>query len=238
MSDAASDTAAIAFTHMMSWLTSSFAKVIKDQKAITLTTTVNSQAANSTSTASIPVSADFAFAGVILQPSLLRMQQPATTATTSLTADDAAAVKSELSEKVTQKAGPATKGLRGTAKAKLFQQSEQTKAHALPMPWATAAHGAAKVIGVMAEKNIYRPTEDSTRSHRELLTAVADAALGHAQHIMAADTQSGSHEYAYGACNHKLHFSSLCTVLCLGVVLQYSQTQVPRPNCNCMLYML
>lgn len=202
----------------MSWLATSFAKAIKDQKAITLTIPVNSQAANLTSTAAIPVSADFAFAGVILQPLLLRMQQPAIAATTSLTPNSAAAVKSELSEKVIQKAATATKRLRGKAKAKSSQQSAETKAHARPMPWATAAQAAAEVVGVMAEENIYRPTEDSTGSHRELLTALADAALGHAQHIMAADTQSGSHEYARSGCNHQPHSSSVCTVLCLGVV--------------------
>ncbi len=49
----------------------------------------------------------------------------------------------------------------------------------------------------MQAGNVYRPTEDITGRHRQLLTALADAALHHAKAIMQADLAAGNTHFMF-----------------------------------------
>lgn len=186
-----SSAASTAFTHLLSWLAESFAIIIKQHKTDILTPPATSQTATPAQTALIPLSADFTFSAMLLQPLLLRMQQPAHTAAeadVSQTANTAGSAelagRSIANKKPNRKRKAKDKDIEG-------QQQGVSKTDAVPMQWATAAKGVAMLVGIMAEGNIYRPTEDSTGSHRQLLTAVADAALKQAQQMLSADIATG-----------------------------------------------
>lgn len=179
VSDAPPTSAAThAFTHLLTWLASSFATVVKQLRTINTATQGSAHIGLTAATASIPITADFAFAAVMLQPLLSRMQQPAdptcTTPSDRKVSQVAAAVAPAPSPAAQQPASAGKQKKKGKASASQLQAGN---AAAVPMHWSMAARGAAMLITQMAVRNIYRPTEDTTGSHRQLLTALADAAL-------------------------------------------------------------
>ena len=188
-----STTASIAFTHLLSWLATRFAIIVKQHKTVMLTPPATSRTATPPQTASIPLSADFAFSAMLLQPLLLRMQQPAhTTAEPEFSKASSAAGTVDLagSSTANAKPGPSRKR-KGKDKVVVSQQQRILCINATPLQWAVAAKGAAMLVGAMAEGTVYRPTEDSSGSHRQLLTALADAALKQAQQQLSASAAAG-----------------------------------------------
>lgn len=197
VSDApATSAASHAFMHLLSWLASAFASIVKQHKATNTTTWGSIQTEASTAKASIPISADFGFAAILLQPLLLCMQQPtvppAAVTQISLTQQSTSAGRMPEANTAGQQAAVPSRKQRKRSKANATQQqADFTAADAVPMHWSVAANGAAVLIDTMAAGNIYRPTEDTNGSHRQLLTAVADAVLKQAKQLLTAACDTG-----------------------------------------------
>ena len=171
-----SSPAAVSFTHLLAWLASSFATVIKQQKALAFVNNPLQQSANAVSLdAAIPLSADFHFAAVLLQPLLVRLKLASDTDTSTVTANlsssqataATAGVLNRTAAPDTAAAGnkqnpeaKTSKRQRGRGKQKATAVAEtQAGKHAkdgVLIQWSTAAEGAALLVKAMADGNIYR----------------------------------------------------------------------------------
>lgn len=129
----------------------------------------------------------------MLQPLLSRMQQPAnpicTTLSESKVSQPGAAAAAPPPSPAAQQ--PASAGKRKKKGRVSASQLHTGNPAVVPLHRSVAAKGAAMLITQMAVKNIYRPTEDTTGSHRQLLAALADAALQQAASLIAAIPNPG-----------------------------------------------
>ena len=72
----------------------------------------------------------------------------------------------------------------------------------------------------MQARNVYRPTEDSSGRHRQLLTALADAALHHAKRMMQQHLPSTD-----SAQNRQHELVAVCDVLSAILAVEHRAVQ-------------
>ena len=141
--DAPASAAASSFMHFPAWLASHFAQEIKHSRRAT-GSTQHSQHHPTHQGPSVPLSADFHFAALLLQPLLNLMQANDTITDTTGRASDAERQQpqSDAAQHTVggQHSSKAQKrGKRGSHKSQ--------KTSTVPLQWSTAAHGAALLVG-------------------------------------------------------------------------------------------
>ena len=149
----ASDMAAAAFMHFLSWLAAQFSSTVKP---ISRSSASSQQQSSQTAAigAYVPLSADFYFFATLLQPLLAHMQKPGQDSSSlpishaNGSMEDATAGSRPVAVTTVAAAGAASqpKRRRGQRLGKVIEQPLQGESHVMPVEWAVTAQGAASMV--------------------------------------------------------------------------------------------